>query len=105
LLLPREAVSPSASVKLTPNWSVSASALYSIDSARLASSSLSLGYIDECIAISAIFQSNYGYRGDIVPNQVFMLQIALRTLGGTTFTQTLGGPGSNGNSGWNSIGY
>jgi hypothetical protein len=34
-----------------------------------------------------------------------MLQIALRTLGGTTFTQTLGGLGSNGGSGWNSIGF
>jgi LPS-assembly protein len=101
LLVPREAIAPAASYKLTPNWSVSAGALYSIDSSRLASATLSLGYVDECVAISAVFQSNYGYRGDIVPNQVFMLQIALRTLGGTTFSQTLGGPGNTGTGFWN----
>lgn len=105
LLLPREAILPAVSFKLTPNWSVSGSALYSIDSARLAATTAALSYIDECIAISAIFQSSYGYRGDIVPNQIFMLQIALRTLGGTTFTQTLGGLGNSNGGGWNAIGY
>ena len=105
LLLPREAIMPSVTFKLTPNWSVSGSALYSIDSSRLATATMSLGYVDECIAISAIFQSNYGYRGDIVPNQVFMLQIALRTLGGTTFSQTLGGPGNSNTGFWNPGGF
>jgi LPS-assembly protein len=105
LLLPREAIMPSVTLKLTPNWSVSGSALYSIDSSRLATATMSLGYVDECIAISAIFQSNYGYRGDVVPNQVFMLQIALRTLGGTTFSQTLGGPGNSNTGFWNPGGF
>ena len=105
LLLPREAIMPSVTLKLTPNWSVSGSALYSIDSSRLATATMSVGYVDECIAISAIFQSNYGYRGDIVPNQVFMLQIALRTLGGTTFSQTLGGPGNSNTGFWNTGGF
>jgi LPS-assembly protein len=96
LLVPREAIAASASIKLTPNWTVSGSSLYSIDSDRLAALTASVGYVDECFAINAIFVSNYGYRGDIVPSRVFMLQISLRTLGGTTFQQTIGGPGGTG---------
>ena len=98
LLFPREAILPAATLKLTPNWTIGASALYSIDSARLNTISFSAGYIDECIAISAIYLENFGYRGDIVPNRVILLQISLRTLGDTTFAQTVGGPGSGGSS-------
>ena len=94
LLLPREAILPATSVKLTPNWSVNAYALYSIDSSRLNTAAIGLGYIDECIAISALYVNNYGYRGDVVPNQAFLLQITLRTLGGTAFQQAVGGPES-----------
>ncbi|MGE0751165.1 MAG: LPS-assembly protein LptD [Variibacter sp.] len=93
LLIPREAIASTASFKITPNWSIGGSTLYSIDSNRLAALTANVGYVDECFAINAIFVSNYGYRGDIVPNRVFLLQISLRTLGGTTFQQTIGGPG------------
>ncbi len=96
MLLPREGILPAVSLKLTPNWAVSASALYSIDASRWNTASVGVSYIDECIALSALYSTNYGYRGDIVPNKTFMLQISLRTLGGTTFTQQVGGPGSSG---------
>jgi LPS-assembly protein len=98
LLLPREGISPTATLKLTPNWNVTASALYSIDSSRLNTATVGVGYIDECIALNALFSSNYGYRGDIVPNRVVMLQINFRNLGGTSLSQTVGGPGSSGNA-------
>jgi len=98
LLIPREGILPSTSLKLTPNWSVSASALYSIDASRLNTVSVGVGYIDECIALNMIYTNNYGYRGDIVPNTIFMLQISLRTLGGTNLQQTVGGPGGTGTS-------
>ena len=55
---------------------------------------MGIGYIDECIALNAIYVTNYGYRGDIVPNSVFLLQLNLRTLGGTSVSQVVGGPGS-----------
>jgi LPS-assembly protein len=94
MLLPREGIAPSATFKLTQNWNVSASALYSIDSNRLNTATVGIGYIDECIALNAIYITNYGYRGDIVPNSVFLLQVNLRTLGGTSVSQVVGGPGS-----------
>jgi LPS-assembly protein len=92
LLLPREGVRASGLLKFTPNWAVSGTTLYSIDSNRLASLAVGLSYIDECLAISALFQRNFGYRGDIVPNETLLLRVSLRTLGDTTFTQTVGGP-------------
>lgn len=91
LLFPREGVSPRANLKLTQNWSVSASALYSIDSARLNTAKVGLGYIDECIALNMTFSSNYGYKGDIVPNHTVLLQVVLRTLGGVQTSQSLSG--------------
>lgn len=100
LLLPREGILPSATFKFTQNWSVRASALYSIDSSRLNTFSVGAGYIDECIALSATYSENFGYRGDIVPNRTFLLQLSLRTLGGTAISQTVGGPG-----GGNQIGF
>jgi LPS-assembly protein len=98
LLLPREALLPAASLKITRNWSVNASALYSLDSNRLNTVSVGAGYIDECIAINAIYQENFGYRGDIVPNRVVLLQLSLRTLGETSLRQTVGGPGGSSGS-------
>jgi LPS-assembly protein len=99
LLLPREGVSPSASVRLTQNWSVSAAALYSIDSARLNTAQLGLSYIDECLALNLVFSSNYGYSGDIVPNRTVMLQLNLRTLGAVQTSQSLSNVTSISNTG------
>jgi LPS-assembly protein len=99
MLLPREGLLPAASLKLTPNWSLSASALYSIDSSRLNMVSFGVGYIDECISLNMLYTNSYGYRGDIVPNSVFLLQLNLRTLGAANYSQTVGGPG-NGSTGF-----
>jgi LPS-assembly protein len=98
MLLPREGLAPSASVKLTQNWTVTASALYSLDSNRLNTATVGVGYIDECIALNAIYVTNYGYRGDIVPNSVFLLQVNLRTFGGTSVSQVVGGPSGSAHS-------
>lgn len=92
MLLPREGIMPAATLKLTPNWSLSASALYSIDQSRLNTATFGVGYIDDCISLSVLYATNYGYRGDIVPSKVLMVQLAFRTLGGTTFSQVVGGP-------------
>lgn len=98
MLLPREGIAPTASLKLTPNVSLLASALYSIDSARLNTATFGLGYVDECISLNLLYTTSYGYRGDIVPSSLFMVQLNLRTLGGTAFSQQVGGPGNSGST-------
>lgn len=89
LLLPREGVMPAASYKITQNWTVNGAALYSIDSSRLNTAALGVGYIDECVAINVNYVSNYGFRGDVIPNRMLTLSISLRTLGGSSFSQSL----------------
>lgn len=98
MILPREGIMPAATLKLSPNWHIGGSALYSLDSAQLNTISVNAGYIDECIAVSAIYSENYGYNGSIVPNRIFMFQVSLRTLGGSNLMQTAGGPGGGGTS-------
>jgi LPS-assembly protein len=98
LLLPREGILPSATLKLSPNWQVTGSALYSLDTDRLNTVSVGIGYIDECIALNLLYSASYGYLGTIVPSKMVMLQFTLRTLGGSDLRQTVGGLGSNGSS-------
>ncbi|MBN8919698.1 MAG: LPS-assembly protein LptD [Rhizobiales bacterium] len=95
LLLPREGIMPAVNLKLTQNWTVSASALYSLDQGRLNTATVGVGYVDDCWALNLYYTSNYGYSGDIVPNKIVMLQLSLRSLGGTAFSRTVGGPGGS----------
>jgi LPS-assembly protein len=98
LLLPREGILASGTFKITQNWTIAGAALYSIDSSRLNTATVGLGYIDECIALTVNYISNYGFNGDIVPNRTLMLQLTLRTLGATAFTQQIGGLSGSGNT-------
>jgi LPS-assembly protein len=48
-----------------------------------------LGYIDECLIVALNYMTNYSYSGNVTPDQQFMLQITLRTLGGTAISQSV----------------
>ena len=50
-----------------------------------------LGYIDDCMIIALNYMTNYTYSGNVGTDQRVMLQLTLRTLGGTTFSQGVGG--------------
>ena len=97
-MLPREGILASGTFKITQNWTVAGAALYSIDSSRLNTATVGVGYIDECIALTVNYISNYGFNGDIVPNRALMLQLTLRTLGGTAFSQQVGGLSGGGST-------
>lgn len=92
LILPREGIMPAATVKLTQNWTVSASALYSIDTSKLNMASFGVGYVDECVALNLRYTESFGYLGNIVPNRTVLLQLTLRTLGGLGVNSVAGGP-------------
>ncbi|BAT60961.1 LPS-assembly protein LptD precursor [Variibacter gotjawalensis] len=91
IVLPREGIMPSATVKITQNWTVNASALYSIDQSKLNMASFGVGYVDECVALNLRYTENFGYQGNILPNRTVMLQLTLRTLGGIGVSQVTGG--------------
>ncbi|HYM48056.1 MAG TPA: LPS assembly protein LptD, partial [Burkholderiaceae bacterium] len=86
----REGVLGTASVKVTQNWSVLGSARYDLDAGRIDQTVLGLGYIDDCFAIAVNYITDHTVSGNTQTDQKLMLQISLRTLGGTAFTQKVG---------------
>jgi LPS-assembly protein len=50
-----------------------------------------IGYIDDCLIVALNYISNYTYSGNVGTDQRVMLQVSLRTLGGTAVRQGVGG--------------
>jgi LPS-assembly protein len=85
----RDGILGTASVKLTPNWSLLGAARYDIGSEQVDQLRAGLGYIDDCFAISVTYIKDYSYSGTApaTVNDTVMLQISLRTLGTGAFSQ------------------
>ena len=99
----RDGVLGSVSFKFTPSWSVLGAARYDIGSAQFDQYRLGLGYIDDCFAISVnyITDFNYGYSPTnatsiaVGTDHMVMVQMSLRTLGGTGFSTRVSGTAPN----------
>ena len=87
----REGILTSASLKLTQNWQATAAVRYDIDAHSLAGTVFGIGYIDDCLIVALNYISNYTYSGNVGTDQRVMLQVSLRTLGGTAVRQGVGG--------------
>jgi len=85
----REGVLSTASVKVTQNWSVLGGARYDIENSQFDQYRLGVGYIDDCFAVNVSYFTDYSYSGNTTVDHRVMLQINLRTLGGTAFSQTI----------------
>jgi LPS-assembly protein len=88
----RQGVLGTGQVKLSRNWSLLGGALYDLDASEVVQTRLGIGYIDDCLILALNYITNYAYSGN--PNDVHqvMLQLNLRTLGGTSGAQSIGGP-------------
>jgi LPS-assembly protein len=89
----REGILGTASVKLTNNWVATTALRYDLDAYKFASTQFGLGYIDDCIIIALNYITNYEYSGNPTQDHRFMLQLTLRTLGGTSVSQGVGSTG------------
>jgi LPS-assembly protein len=79
-----------ASVKLDANWILRGSALYDVRNHKFSSNMIGLAYMDDCLILALNYITNYTYgSGTAVLNHTVMLQLSLRTLGGTTVSQAL----------------
>jgi LPS-assembly protein len=85
----REGILGSASVKLTNNWVANTALRYDIDAHKLSQIQFGVGYIDDCLIVALNYITNYTYSGNTTNDQRIMLQMSLRTLGGTAFSQTV----------------
>jgi len=94
----RDGVLGSASVKLTPNFSLQGAARYDIGNAVFNQYQVGLGYIDDCFAIAVNYVTSFSYGFSAVTNTTLaagtdhtvLLQISLRTVGGVGFPISVG---------------
>ncbi len=81
----RDGVLTSGAYKVSENWVVNGGIRYDIQNAKLSQTRLGLGYIDDCFIMSFQYYADYTLSGNVAPNQTYLLQVSLRTLGGTGF--------------------
>jgi LPS-assembly protein len=89
----RQGVLGSGSVKLDANWVLLGAARYDINAGKFDQTRLGLGYIDDCLILAVNYITNYTYSGNVAANHQIMLQLSLRTLGGTSVSQSVGSVG------------
>ncbi len=76
------------SVKLDANWVLLGGARYDINAGGFDQTRVGLGYIGDCLILALNYITNYSYgSGTPVLNHTIMLQLNLRTLGGTSVSQ------------------
>jgi LPS-assembly protein len=96
----REGLLGAGSVKVTANWMLSGAAQYDLRAGQLSSTSVGVSYLDDCLILGLNYITSYAYgSGAPVLNHTVMLQIGLRTLGGTSVSQGLSGVGGQGSQG------
>jgi LPS-assembly protein len=93
----RDGVLSIAQFKVTPNWSVLGSARYDFTAGEFNQYRVGFGYIDDCLALALNYITDYSYGFSPTSNtsiqaginHTVMLQLSLRTLGGTSFSQSI----------------
>ena len=82
-------------VKLDANWVLLGGARYDINAGKFDQTRVGVGYVDDCLILGLNYITNYTYSGNVQANHTIMLQISLRTLGGTSASQGVGRPTTN----------
>jgi len=93
----RQGIVGTVNLKLTQNWSLVGGARYDLEAHQINQHRIGIGYIDDCFAISVNYSTDYNYSGTTTTDQKVMVVINLRTLGGTSFSQSLNQNNSNTN--------
>jgi len=88
----RQGVLGTGQVKLDANWVMLGAARYDIMAGKFDQTRIGFGYVDDCLIFGLNYITNYTYSGNVTANHTIMLQLALRTLGGTSVGQAVGRP-------------
>ena len=91
----RQGILGTGQVKLDANWVLLGSARYDINAGKFDQTRVGVGYVDDCLILGLNYITNYTYSGNVQANHPVMLQLSLRTLGGTSVGQPVGRPASN----------
>ena len=86
----REGILGTARLKVNPNWVLLGGAGYDLHANQVTQTQVGVGYIDDCLILALNYITSYAYSGSVSVNHTYMMQISLRTLGGTTSTGAQG---------------
>jgi LPS-assembly protein len=81
----RDGILTSGAYKVTQNWVVNGGIRYDIQNGKPSQTRFGLGYIDDCFIMSFQYYTDYAFAGSLTSSQTYLLQVSLRTLGGTGF--------------------
>lgn len=91
ILTRRQGILTTGSVKLTQNWSLFGGLRYDPEAERINQTNFGVGYIDDCFAVRVTYTTSYDYTANPQPIHTALVQISLRTLGTTRFSQRIDG--------------
>ncbi len=94
----RRGILGTGSVKVTSNWVVSGGARFDLEAQKINQYQVGAGYVDDCYVMAVNYVTAYNYPvGTALPqlNHTIMLQIGLRTLGMTSFSESVAGSSSS----------
>jgi LPS-assembly protein len=86
----RQGVLGAGQVKLDANWVLLGAARYDINAGKFDQTRIGVGYVDDCLILGLNYITNYTYSGNVAVNHTVMLQLSLRTLGGSSVNQSVG---------------
>ncbi len=90
----REGILGTASFKVSQNWVVSGGARYDLTNDKINQYIIGAGYVDDCFIFALNYITDYAYvaANSLTPvtDHRVMLQIGLRTIGGTSVSQSTG---------------
>ncbi len=89
----RQGLLGSGSYKLDANWVLLGAARYDFNADKFDQTRVGIGYVDDCLILALNYITNYTYSGNPSSDHTVMLQLTLRTLGGTTVSQGVSGIG------------
>ncbi len=89
----RQGILGSGLYKLDANWVLLGAARYDINAGQFDQTRIGLGYIDDCLILAVNYITSYTHSGNVSSDHQIMLQLSLRTLGGTSVNQSVGGIG------------
>ena len=87
----REGILGGASVKLNANWVLHGAARYDLDASKFDQTRIGVGYVDDCFILALNYITSYNYSDGAKTDHRVLLQLNLRTLAGTSFSQGVGG--------------
>jgi len=92
----REGIVGTGRYKVTPNWVLLGGVRYDLRTAQVTDTQIGVGYVDDCLILAMNYITEYNYNSAQQQNHTIMLQVSLRTIGGSAVGQRVEGFGTTG---------